>query len=74
MMTKEQLKAMNEVIIPFHLKELSLRNHYSNRFPTDGARNWLVKRAYELGFDVELHGQGMIVSRKIGHLDIRKTG
>ena len=42
MMTKEQLKAMNEVIIPFHLKELSLRNHYSNRFPTDGARNWLV--------------------------------
>lgn len=57
MMTKEQLKAMNEVIIPFHLKELSLRNHYSNRFPTDGARNWLVKRAYELGFDVELHGR-----------------
>ena len=57
MMTEEQIKAVNEVIIPFYIKQLPLQPYrYSNRFPTDGVRNWLVKRAYELGFDVNLHG------------------
>lgn len=56
-MTEEQLRAMNKVMIPFYVKELPLRNHrYSNRFPTGGIRNWLVRRAYGLGFDVKLHG------------------
>ena len=54
-MTEEQLKTINEVIIPYYLKELPLRNHL-NRFPSEGVRNWIVKRAYELGFNVELHG------------------
>ena len=57
MMSEEQQKAINEVMIPFKVKELPLRSHFSSRFPTEGVRNWLVKRAYELGFDVELHGQ-----------------
>ena len=57
MMTVEQTKAMNEVLIPFKMKELPLRKHHYGRFPTGGVRNWLVKRAYDLGFDVELHGQ-----------------
>ena len=30
--------------------------HHYGRFPTEGIRNWVVKRAYELGFDVNLHG------------------
>ena len=54
-MTIEQSKAMNEVLIPFKMRELPLQNHYC-RFPTSGVRNWLVKRAYDLGFDVNLHG------------------
>lgn len=56
MMTGEQSKAMNQVIIPFKVKTLSLRNHHYGQFPTEGVRNWLVKRAYDLGFDVNLHG------------------
>lgn len=56
MMTEEQSKAMNEVIIPFKVKELPLRNRHYSQFPTEGVRNWLVKRAYDLGFDVNMHG------------------
>ena len=55
--TEEQLKAMKEVMIPFYVKELPLQQHYTRLFPSEGVRNWLVKRAYELGFDVELHGR-----------------
>lgn len=55
MMTIEQSKAMNEVLIPFKMKELPLQNHYC-RFSTGGVRNWLVKRAYDLGYDANLHG------------------
>lgn len=57
MMTEEQRQAMNDVMIPFYVKERPLRDRYSHKFPTVGVRNWLVKRAYGLGFDVELHGQ-----------------
>lgn len=57
MLTVEQLKAMKEVIIPFYVKEIPLRKRYYRRFETNGVRNWLVKRAYELGFDVKLHGR-----------------
>ena len=57
MMTEEQLMAMNEVMIPFYVKEIPLRKRYYRRFETNGVRNWLVKRAYEIGFDVELHGR-----------------
>ena len=57
LMSEEQIKALYEVLIPFKVKELPLHNHYYCRFPTDGVRNWLVKRAYDLGFDVELHGR-----------------
>lgn len=57
MMTEEQLTAMNEVMIPFYVKEIPLRKRYYRRFETNGVRNWLVKRAYELGYDVELHGR-----------------
>ena len=56
MMTEEQLITMNEVIIPFKVKERSLLNHHYGQYPTEGVRNWLVKRAYDLGFDVNLHG------------------
>ena len=55
MMTIEQSKAMNEVLIPFKMKELPLQNHYC-RFSTGEVRNWLVKRAYDLGYDANLHG------------------
>lgn len=55
--TEEQLKAMREVMIPFYVKELPLQHHYARRFPSEGVRNWVVKRAYDLGFDVELHGR-----------------
>ena len=57
MLTEEQLKAMKEVMIPFYVKEIPLRKRYYRRFETNGVRNWLVKRAYELGFDVKLHGR-----------------
>ena len=57
MMTDEQKKAMNKVIIPFKVKEWPLKNHHYVQFPTEGVRNWLVKRAYDLGFDVNLHGE-----------------
>lgn len=57
MMTEEQLTATKEIMIPFYIKELPLRKHHYNRFPTAGIRNWLVKRSYELGFDANLHGQ-----------------
>lgn len=57
MLTEEQLKAMNEVMIPFYVKEIPLRRRYNRRFETEGVRNWLVKRAYGLGFDVKLHGR-----------------
>lgn len=55
--TEEQLKVMKEVMIPFYVKALALQLHYARRFPNEGVRNWMVKRAYELGFDVELHGR-----------------
>lgn len=57
MMTEEQLNAMNEVMIPFFVKEIPLRKQYYRRFETNGVRNWLVKRAYELGYDVKIHGR-----------------
>ena len=56
-LSKEQLVAINDVMIPFKVKELPLQRYYSSRYPTNGVRNWLVKRAYELGFDVDLHGR-----------------
>lgn len=56
MLTEEQQEAMNEVMIPYYVKEIPLRKHYYKRFETGGVRNWLVKRAYEIGFDVKLHG------------------
>ncbi len=55
LMSEEQKKALSDILIPFKMKELPLQNHYC-RFSTDGVRNWLVKRAYDLGFDVNLHG------------------
>lgn len=55
--TEEQLKAMKEVMIPFYVKELPLEQRHIRLFPTEGVRNRVVKRAYELGFDVELHGR-----------------
>lgn len=72
-MTDEQLKSLNDVIIPFKVKELSLRNHYYGRFPAGGVRNWLVKRAYGLGFDVELHGRYDSFAKKwtFGHTEDR---
>ncbi len=57
LMSEEQIKALYDVLIPFKVKELPLQKHYYCRFPTGGVRNWLVKRAYDLGFDVELHGR-----------------
>ena len=57
LMSEEQKQALYDVLIPFKVKELPLQKHYNCRFPTDGVRNWLVKRAYDLGFDVELHGR-----------------
>ena len=57
LMSEEQIKALYDVLIPFKVKELPLKKLYYCRFPTDGVRNWLVKRAYDLGFDVELHGR-----------------
>ena len=56
-LTEEQMRAMKEVMIPFYVKELPLQHHYARRFPSEGVRNWVVKRAYDLGFDVELHGR-----------------
>ena len=56
-LTEEQLKAINEIIIPLKIKELTFKSNYYGRFPVDGVRNWLVKRAYELGFDVNKHGE-----------------
>lgn len=57
MMSEEQQKALTEIMIPFKVKELPLQSHYTIMFPTEGVRNWLVKRAYELGFDVQSHGR-----------------
>lgn len=56
LMSEEQKKALYDIMIPFKMKERPLQNHYYVRFPTCGVRNWLVKRAYELGFDANLHG------------------
>ena len=56
-LTEEQLKAINEIMIPLKIKEITFKNNHYSRFPTDGVRNWLVKRAYELGFDVNKHGE-----------------
>lgn len=56
MMTGEQIKAMNEVMIPYHLKVVLIEKQYYRRFPSEGVRNWIVKRAYDLGFDVNMHG------------------
>lgn len=55
LMSEEQKKALYDIMIPFKMREQPLQNHYC-RFPTAGVRNWLVKRAYDLGFDVNLHG------------------
>lgn len=56
LISEEQKRALYDIMIPFKMKELPLQNHYHVRFPTDGVRNWLVKRAYDLGFDANLHG------------------
>lgn len=56
LMSEEQKKALYDVMIPFKIRELPLKQHHYGRFPTEGVRNWIVKRAYELGFDVNLHG------------------
>ena len=56
LMSEEQKKALYDVMIPFKVRELPLKQHHYGRFPTEGVRNWIVKRAYELGFDVNLHG------------------
>lgn len=56
LMLEEQKKALYDVMIPFKVRELPLKQHHYGRFPTEGVRNWIVKRAYELGFDVNLHG------------------
>lgn len=56
LMSEEQKKALYDIMIPFKMKELPLQNHHYGRFPTNGVRNWLVKRAYDLGFDANLHG------------------
>ena len=55
-MSEEQKKALYDIMIPFKVRELPLMQHHYGRFPTEGIRNWVVKRAYELGFDVNLHG------------------
>lgn len=54
--TDEQQKAFDEVMIPYYVKELPLHSYSASRFKCDGVRNWVVKRAYDLGFDVKLHG------------------
>ena len=56
LMSEEQKKALYDIMIPFKVRELPLMQHHYGRFPTEGIRNWVVKRAYELGFDVNLHG------------------
>ena len=56
LMSEEQKKALYDIMIPFKMKERPLQNHYHVCFPTGGVRNWLVKRAYDLGFDANLHG------------------
>lgn len=56
LISEEQKRVLYDIMIPFKKKELPLQNHYHVRFPTDGVRNWLVKRAYDLGFDANLHG------------------
>lgn len=55
-LSEEQLKVINEVMIPYYVKELPLHRYSASRFKCDGVRNWVVKRAYDLGFDVKLHG------------------
>jgi len=55
-LSEEQLKVINEVMIPYYVKELPLHSYSASRFKCDGVRNWVVKRAYDLGFDVKLHG------------------
>lgn len=56
MLTEEQLRAINKVMIPFKIKQIPLSKHCYYRFPAEGVRNWLVKRVYELGYDADLHG------------------
>lgn len=57
LLSKEQMMAVNDIMIPFKIKQLPLINDHFIRFPAEGVRNWLVKKSYELGFDVELHGK-----------------
>ena len=57
MLSSEQLEVINKVMIPYHIKQLSFSKIHFNRFPAEGVRNWIVKRAYELGYDAELHGR-----------------
>lgn len=57
MLSKEQLEAIHSIMIPYKIKQMELSRSYFKRFPAEGVRNWLVKRAYELGYDSELHGQ-----------------
>lgn len=64
LMTKDQLLAVNQIMIPFKVRELKLRKNLFIKFPAEGIRNWLVKRAYELGFDAKLHGYYDIFAKK----------
>ena len=57
MLSKEQLEAIHSIMIPYKIKQMELSRSYFKRFPAEGVRNWVVKRAYELGYDSELHGQ-----------------
>lgn len=79
LMTKDQLLAVNQIMIPFKVRELKLRKNLFIKFPAEGIRNWLVKRAYELGFDAKLHGyydifakNGLGIILKIGLIVLAK--
>lgn len=56
-LSPEQLNTVNQTMIPYKVKELNSKRNYYNRFPTEGIRNWLIKRSYDLGFDIKLHGR-----------------
>ena len=44
LMSEEQKKALYDVMIPFKVRELPLKQHHYGRFPTEGVRTWVVKR------------------------------
>ena len=56
-LSPEQLNTVNQTMIPYKVKELNSKRNYYNRFPAEGIRNWLIKRSYDLGFDIKLHGR-----------------